>query len=38
VLHLFGETAWYFPRALDRRLPRFALEHPEPVRPALGEA
>ena len=38
VLDLFGKSAWYFPRALDRRLPRFAIEHAEPPRPALEEA
>jgi RND superfamily putative drug exporter len=38
VLDLFGSAAWYFPRALDRRLPRFAIEHAEPHRPALDEA
>ncbi len=38
VLDLFGKSAWYFPRALDRRLPRFAIEHSEPARPALDEA
>ncbi len=38
VLDLFGKAAWYFPRALDRRLPRFAIEHTEPARPALDEA
>ncbi len=38
VLDLFGKSAWYFPHALDRRLPRFAIEHAEPPRPALEEA
>ena len=38
VLDLFGKSAWYFPRALDRRLPRFAIEHSERPRPALDEA
>jgi RND superfamily putative drug exporter len=27
VLHLLGPRTWWFPRALDRRLPRLALEH-----------
>ena len=44
VLELLGPRAWYFPRWLDRRLPRLALEHdgpvphPPTVRPALDEA
>jgi putative drug exporter of the RND superfamily len=31
VLQLLGERTWAFPRALDRRLPRLALEHDGPV-------
>ncbi|HEY4348375.1 MAG TPA: MMPL family transporter [Gaiellaceae bacterium] len=43
VLHLLGPRTWYFPSALDRRLPRLAIEHDGPVphpsiRPALDEA
>jgi RND superfamily putative drug exporter len=43
VLHLFGERTWNFPQALDRRLPRLALEHdgdvPHPTtHPVLDEA
>ncbi len=39
VLHLLGPRVWAFPQRLDRRLPRFALEHDGPVpRPALDDA
>ena len=39
VLHLLGPRTWSFPRWLDHRLPRLALEHDGPVpRPALDEA
>ncbi len=43
ILYLFGPSAWYFPSWLDRRLPRFAIEHEQPAlgplpRPALDEA
>jgi RND superfamily putative drug exporter len=41
VLHLLGPRTWAFPHRLDRRLPRFALEHDGPVptpRPALDDA
>jgi RND superfamily putative drug exporter len=44
VLELLGSRAWSFPDWLDRRLPRFAIEHDGPVphpplaRPALEEA
>ena len=41
VLELLGARAWYFPHWLDRRLPRFAIEHDGPVphpRPALEDA
>jgi RND superfamily putative drug exporter len=39
VLHLLGPRTWAFPHQLDRRLPRFALEHDGPVpRPALDDA
>ena len=44
VLELLGDRAWSFPSWLDRRLPRFAIEHdgpvphPQPARPALEEA
>jgi RND superfamily putative drug exporter len=44
VLELLGPRAWAFPNWLDRRLPRFAIEHDGPVphpelrRPALDEA
>ena len=39
VLHLLGPRTWSFPRWLDNRLPRLALEHDGPVpRPALDEA
>jgi RND superfamily putative drug exporter len=31
VLQLLGERTWAFPRWLDRRLPRLALEHDGPV-------
>jgi len=31
VLELFGARTWYFPRWLDRRVPRVAIEPPEPV-------
>jgi RND superfamily putative drug exporter len=34
VLQLFGEKTWYFPRWLDRRVPRVAIEPPE-ERPEL---
>ena len=43
VLELLGARAWAFPDWLDRRLPRFAIEHdgpvphPQPTRPALEE-
>jgi putative drug exporter of the RND superfamily len=35
VLQLFGEKTWYFPRWLDRRVPRVAIEPPE-ERPELS--
>jgi putative drug exporter of the RND superfamily len=41
VLHLLGPRTWAFPHRLDRRLPRFALEHDGPLptpRPALDDA
>jgi putative drug exporter of the RND superfamily len=43
ILDLLGPAAWYFPSWLDRRLPRFAIEHEDPgpggmPRPALDEA
>jgi putative drug exporter of the RND superfamily len=44
VLELLGARAWFFPESLDRRLPRFAIEHDGPVphvkpaRPALEDA
>jgi RND superfamily putative drug exporter len=44
VLELLGARAWAFPHWLDRRLPRFAIEHdgpvphPQPARPALEDA
>jgi RND superfamily putative drug exporter len=44
VLELLGARAWAFPNWLDRRLPRFSIEHDgpvphqEPIRPALEEA
>jgi putative drug exporter of the RND superfamily len=44
VLELLGDRTWSFPGWLDRRLPRFAIEHDGPVphsqptRPALEEA
>jgi RND superfamily putative drug exporter len=45
VLELLGARAWAFPAWLDRRLPRFAIEHDGPVphhaprgRPALEDA
>jgi RND superfamily putative drug exporter len=31
VLQLLGARTWAFPKALDRRLPRLALEHDGPV-------
>jgi RND superfamily putative drug exporter len=31
VLQLLGPRTWAFPKALDRRLPRLALEHDGPV-------
>ncbi len=38
VLQILGERTWAFPRALDRRLPRFTLEHDTPVpEPALDD-
>jgi len=43
VLELLGARAWAFPNWLDRRLPRFSIEHDgpvphqEPIRPALEE-
>jgi RND superfamily putative drug exporter len=40
VLHLLGPRTWAFPQRLDRRLPRFALEHDGPVpspTPALDD-
>jgi RND superfamily putative drug exporter len=40
VLELLGPRTWAFPRWLDRRLPRLAIEHDGPVpthRPALDE-
>ena len=44
LLELLGDGAWAFPSWLDRRLPRFAIEHdgpgPQPpaARPALEDA
>jgi putative drug exporter of the RND superfamily len=44
VLELLGSRTWAFPRWLDRRLPRFAIEHDGPPphaplrRPAIEEA
>ena len=43
VLELLGARAWYFPRWLDRRLPRLAIDHDgvaprRPPRPALEDA
>jgi RND superfamily putative drug exporter len=41
VLQLLGERTWAFPHWLDRRLPRFVLEHDGPVpahTPALEES
>ena len=39
VLQLLGARTWAFPRGLDRRLPRFTLEHDAPVPgPALDDA
>ena len=43
VLELLGARAWAFPDWLDRRLPRFAIEHdgpvphPQPTPAALDE-
>ena len=40
VLQLLGDRTWRFPRRLDRRLPRLALEHDGPVpthTPALED-
>ena len=36
VLQILGERTWAFPRALDRRLPRLALEH-DVTEPALED-
>jgi RND superfamily putative drug exporter len=33
TLQLLGKNTWYFPRWLDQRLPRFALEPPEDTSP-----
>jgi RND superfamily putative drug exporter len=38
VLQLFGENTWYFPRWLDRHLPRVAVEPPTATRPAAPPA
>jgi RND superfamily putative drug exporter len=44
VLELFGRRTWAFPHALDRRLPRLAIEPPADARnasppvPAFKEA
>jgi RND superfamily putative drug exporter len=42
VLQLLGRSTWKFPRGLDRRLPRLAIEPPpgaqRPPTPALAEA
>jgi len=35
LLTLLGDRTWYFPRSLDRRLPRLAIE--APAAPAPGE-
>jgi RND superfamily putative drug exporter len=38
VLELLGDRTWWFPRSLDRRLPRLAIEPAEPapeIVPAL---
>jgi putative drug exporter of the RND superfamily len=34
VLQLFGEKTWYFPRWLDRHVPRVAVESPTDIQPA----
>jgi putative drug exporter of the RND superfamily len=34
VLQLFGEKTWYFPRWLDRHVPRVAVEPPADTHPA----
>ena len=31
AMHLFGNTNWWLPRWLDRRLPHLAIEPPEPA-------
>jgi putative drug exporter of the RND superfamily len=36
VLQLFGEKTWYFPRWLDRRVPRVAVEPPDDAHPAAA--
>jgi RND superfamily putative drug exporter len=33
VLQLFGEKTWYFPRWLDRHVPRVAVEPPTDTHP-----
>jgi RND superfamily putative drug exporter len=37
TLQLLGEHTWYFPRWLDQRLPRLALEPPEQPAPTPTE-
>jgi RND superfamily putative drug exporter len=36
VLQLFGEKTWYFPRWLDRHVPRLAVEPPDDAHPAAA--
>jgi RND superfamily putative drug exporter len=38
TLQLLGERTWYFPRWLDRHLPRFALEPPQDTTPPPEDA
>jgi RND superfamily putative drug exporter len=38
VLQLFGEKTWYFPRWLDRHVPRVAVEPPADTHPAAPPA
>lgn len=37
VLDLFGRRTWAFPRLLDRRLPRLAIEPTEETAPELAD-
>jgi putative drug exporter of the RND superfamily len=36
AMNLLGARAWWLPAAIARRLPRLALERPQPASPATG--